>query len=298
MNAEHVMSGLAALRDTIALPELLGMVVETLGGEDALADVLGAEAGDEAERLRDTAGGGGDDRLAAMRDGDVARLETIQGMAESFCTWLHAKGEAQMAREDDAAADRLRQLSGSFNKAARAVRLSMVLKHEVAGLRPLPQARAGQNGPGDRGGPANQNRPDAPAGGRNANRTRFGERPEDPDITTDERHDMEDEMGLHLLALLDAFDKDVAAASPEIQAEVKRQSPAVILTTIAASIPHPHLDRRVAEIELGRLWDVLAPRNAAKPEALAPPDWDRVRRERWNDDASRRRRAERAARRR
>ena len=35
MDAEHVMSGLAALRDTIALPELFGMVVESLGGEAA-----------------------------------------------------------------------------------------------------------------------------------------------------------------------------------------------------------------------------------------------------------------------
>ena len=33
-------------------------------------------------------------------------------------------------------------------------------------------------------------------------------------------------MGLYLLDLLDAFDKDVAEAPPEIQAEVKRASPA------------------------------------------------------------------------
>ena len=90
-----------------------------------------------AERTREARAGGGD--LTAMRDGDVARLENIQGMAESFCTWLHAKGEAQMARDDDAAVEKIRQVSGSFNKAARAVRLSMVLKHEVAGLRPLPR---------------------------------------------------------------------------------------------------------------------------------------------------------------
>src|SRR5579859_6508950 len=152
MNTEHVMSGLAALRDTIALPELFGMVIESLGGQEALAAALGDEVETERDRPRDAAG----PDLEAMRDGDVARLENIQGMAESFCTWLHAKGEAQMKRDDDAAIDKIRQLSGSFNKAARAVRLSMVLKHEVAGLRPLPQAR-----PGNQNGAANQNGPGA-----------------------------------------------------------------------------------------------------------------------------------------
>ena len=101
-----------------------------------------------------------------------------------------------------------------------------------------------------------------------------------------------------MLALLDAFDKDVAAASPEIPAEVQAQSPAVILTTIAASIPHPSLDRRIAEIRLGELWDLLAPQNATKPEALAPPTWETVRRDLWNDDDHRELRAAREARRR
>ena len=72
----------------------------------------------------------------------------------------------------------------------------------------------------------------------------------------------------------------------------------MILTTIAASIPHPNLDRRIADIHLGRLWDGVSPRHATKPAALAPPDWDSVRRERWNDERHRIARAERAARRR
>jgi len=289
MNAEHVMSGLAGLRETIPVAELFGMVIESLGGQEALAAALGDEVENEADRHRDKAG----PDLDAMRDSDVARLENIQGMAESFCTWLHAKGEAQMKRDDDAAVDKVRQLSGSFNKAARAVRLSMVLKHEVAGLRPLPQAR-----PGNQNGAANQNGPGWPAGKRGA-AGYSGERREAGDLTeTDLRHEAEDEHGLYVLALLDAFDKDVATASPEIQAEVKRQSPAVILTSIAASIPHPNLDRRIADIQLGRIWDNVAPRNATKPEALAPPNWDTVRRVRWNDEAHRKARAERAARRR
>jgi hypothetical protein len=296
MSTEHVVSGLAALRDTIALPELFGMVIESLGGQAALADALGNQVESEAakgeqDRPRDAAGLD----LDAMRDSDVARMQNIQGMAETFCTWLHAKGEQQMKRDDDAAADRLRQLSGSFSKAARAVRLSMVLKHEVAGLRPLPQARAG-----NQAGAANQNNAANRGGNRSGNHEPVGRAfSSDPvDWTEDERDDAEDEFGLEMLALLDAFDKDVATASPEIQEEVKQQSVAVILTKVAASIPHPHLDRRIAEIRLSELWDAMAPVNATKPDALAAPDWESVRRDLWNDDDHREARAAREARRR
>jgi hypothetical protein len=311
MNTEHVMSGLAALRDTIALPELFGMVIESLGGQEALAAALGEEYVAELEQPRDAAGGdhAGPD-LDAMRDGDVARLENIQGMAESFCTWLHAKGAAQMQRDDDKAVDTIRQLSGSFNKAARAARLTMVLKHEVAGLRPLPQSRATANGAGNQvGAVANQNEAGVPAAGSDGNsgaHKRGAETREDRERRekeewqerVDTRKDAEDAMGLYLLALLDAFEKDVAEAPEEIQAEFKRQSPAVVLTTIAASIPHPNLDRRIADIHMGRLWDSVPPRHAEKPEALAPPDWDSVSRQRWNDERHRMARAQRQARRR
>ena len=299
MNAEHVMSELAALRETIPVPELFGMIVESLGGEEALAAALGDEVESEAERHREKAG----PDLDAMRDGDVARLENIQGMSESFCTWLHAKGEQQMQRDDDAAVDRIRQLSGSFNKAARAVRLSMVLKHEVAGLRPLPQARAvsqtapaNQNGPGAVAAPGADNRG---AGNRRpVGRSDKERREAEYQERLDAEQDARDEHGLYVLALLDAFDKDLENAPPEIQAEAKRQSPAVILTSIAASIPHPNLDRRIADIHLGRIWDGVKPRHDKKPEALAPPDWDSVLRDRWNDERSRKARAERQARRR
>jgi hypothetical protein len=239
-----------------------------------------------------------------MRAADVARLENLQGMAESFCTWLHAKGAQQMQRDDEAAVDKIRQLSGSFNKAARAARLTMVLKHEVAGLRPLPQSRAGQNGAGSQAGAANQNEAAAVAANgpakRGAETREEKERREKEEWQerVDARKDEEDAMGLYLLALLDAFEKDVAEAPEEIQAEFKRQSPAVILTSIAAQIPHPNLDRRIADIHLGRLWDSVPPRHAEKPASLAPPDWDSVRRERWNDERHRMARAERQARRR
>jgi hypothetical protein len=56
----------------------------------------------------------------------------------------------------------------------------------------------------------------------------------------------------------------------------------MILRTIAPRIPHANLDRRIADINLGRIWDGLKPRHATRPAALAPPDWDSVRRERWN----------------
>jgi len=304
MNAEHIMSGLAALRDTIALPELFGMVVESLGGAEALEASLGEEfvAGMEGD-AREAGGARAGAGLEAMRDGDVARLETIQGMAESFCTWLHAKGAAQMQREDDDATDKIRQLSGSFNKAARAARLTMVLKHEVAGLRPLPQSRASAGG-AQGTAPANQNEAATVAANgpakRGAETREEKERREREEWQerVDARKDEEDAMGLYLLALLDAFDKDVAEAPPEIQAEVKRQSPAIVLTQIAAQIPHPNLDRRMAEIHLGRLWDAVPPRHAEKPASLAPPDWDSVRRERWNDERHRMARAAREARRR
>jgi len=305
MNTEHVMSELAALRDKIALPELFGMVVESLGGPEALAESLGEEFVAELEGRTDEAGGqraGAD--LEAMRAADVARLENIQGMAESFCTWLHAKGEAQMKRDDDAAVDKVRQLSGSFNKAARAARLTMVLKHEVAGLRPLPQARAAASGAGNQAGAANQNEAGAVAANGPAKRgaetreDRERREKEEWQERLDARKEEEDAMGLYLLALLDAFEKDVVEASPEIQAEFKRQSPAVVLTTIAAQIPHPNLDRRIADIHLGRLWDGVSPHHAEKPEALAPPDWDSVSRKRWNDERHRMARAQRQARRR
>jgi hypothetical protein len=136
--------------------------------------------------------------------------------------------------------------------------------------------------------------PQASRPSRRGERAGSGERREETDAERRER--LEDERSIYLLALLNAFEEDAANAPPEIQAEVDRQSPVVNLTTIAASIPHPKLDRRIADIHLGQLWDAVAPRNATKPEALAPPTWDTVSRRRANDEAHRRWRAEKAAR--
>jgi hypothetical protein len=67
-----------------------------------------------------------------------------------------------------------------------------------------------------------------------------------------------------------------------IQAEAKRQSLAVRLTTIAAAIPHPRLNRKIADTYLGQLWDSLAPRYVEKPEALGPPDLEVLSERSWN----------------
>jgi hypothetical protein len=75
----------------------------------------------------------------------------------------------------------------------------------------------------------------------------------------------------YLTPLLEALDVDLAAAPPEIQAQAKCESIAAKLTTIAAAIPHPALDRAIADQKLGELWDVVAPKYATKPEALGPP---------------------------
>ena len=169
MSHEQFIAELAALREKHTLDEVIELVLEGLGGRDKVDAELDARDGVDA----DDDGEETPDPLTVMRDADVARLETIQGMAESFCTWLHAKGEAQMKQDTDAAVDKVQQLSASFNKAARAVRLSMMLKHEVVGLRPLPQSRAAAAA-----GPANEN--GAPKGGNRPRRV-YGDWPDNTD---------------------------------------------------------------------------------------------------------------------
>lgn len=179
-----------------------------------------------------------------------------------------------MKHDTDEAVDKVQQLSASFNKAARAVRLSMVLKHEVAGLRALPQSRAPAAT-----GPANENA--APKSGKGANRV-YGDRRDYTDEERAEFAEKQKQLDAYLKKLTDALEIDIAAAPPEIQAEAKRKSVAVKLISIAVSIPHPTLDRTVADIQLGYLWDSFAPRNATKPEALGPPDPEALNRRRWD----------------
>jgi hypothetical protein len=169
----------------------------------------------------------------------------------------------------ETAADQVRQLSNSFNKAARAVRQIVVLKHEVAGLRPTPHARAP--------GPANQNRP---ATGRHG-AARFGhagrstdadrDRRDYDDLSDDERDAVEETAEAYLRKLVDALEVDIQAAGPDKVAEAKGASVAMKLSTIAASIPHPTLDKAIADNEMEYLWDIFAPRYAGKREGTGPP---------------------------
>ena len=282
MAHEQLIAELAALREKHTLDEVIELVLEGLGGRDKVDAELDARDGVDA----DDDGEEPPDPLTVMRDADVARLENIQGMAESFCTWLHAKGEAQMKQDTDAAVDKVQQLSASFNKAARAVRLSMMLKHEVVGLRPLPQSRAPAAA-----GPANENA--APKGGNRPRRV-YGDWPDNTDEERAEYADTQKMLTVYLKKLTDALEIDIAAAPPEIQAEAKGNSVAVKLTSIAAAIPHPTLDRTIADIHLGQLWDSFAPRNATKPEALGPPDPEAPNRRHWDAAPHQRARAAKA----
>jgi hypothetical protein len=284
MAHEQLIAELAALREKHTLDEVLELVMVGLGGKEKVA----AELDEQAENEAQDGEAGTPDPLTVMRDADVARLETIQGMAESFCTWLHAKGEAQMKQDTDEAVDQVRQLSTSFNKAARAVRLSMVLKHEVAGLRPLPNVRPAA-------GAANENGPGSTA--RPGDREAWsGERREETDAERTERK--KSELNSYMRTLSAVLDEDLVDAPPEIQAEAKGQSLAVRLTTIAAAIPHPRLDRKIADTYLGQIWDSLAPRYAEKPEALGPPDPEVLSRRSWNVTPQHRARGAKAAQRR
>jgi hypothetical protein len=283
MAHEHLIAELAALREKHTLDEVLEIVMVGLGGKEKVAAEM--EEYDEDEPDTETP-----DPLSVMRDADVGRLENIQSMAESFCTWLHAKGAQQMDKDTDKAVDNVRQLSDSFNKAARAVRLTVVLKHEAAGLRPLPNVRVPAVEPANGNSPAGA----AARPGQSGERVGSSERREETDAERTER--LLNKHHNHLRALSAVLDEDLVDAPAEVQAEAKRESLAVRLTTIAAAIPHPRLDRKIADTYLGQLWDSLAPRYAEKPEALGPPDPEVLSQRSWNIDRHQRARARAAQR--
>ena len=285
MASEQLIAELAALREKHTLDEVLEMVMVGLGGQEKVAAELEEYDEDEAGEAETP------DPLSVMRDADVGTLQTIQGMAESFCTWLHTKGAQQMEKDTDEAVEMVRQLSTSFNKAARAVRLSMVLKHEVAGLRPLPNVRPAA------AVPANENGAAPGSAARAGERESWsGERREETDAERTKRR--QDNLHDYMRTLSDVLNEDLVDAPPEIQAEAAHQSLAVRLTTIAASIPHPKLDRKIADTYLGQMWDSFAPRYAEKPAALGPPDPEALAERSWNVDRQQRARAAKAARRR
>ncbi len=203
------------------------------------------------------------DETAAMRAADIAKLEALQAMAEGFAAWLHRKGAQAMEHAGDTdkdgarAAEQVRQLSGSFNKAARAVRQIMVLKHEIAGLRPQPGARPAETlahrSPNGRAGRFHNGR----------------DRPDIDDYDDAEKRRKEDEIAAaYYEKLLAALDVDIRAAGPEKVEEARKASIAMRLSTIAASIPHPTLDACLAEHGIAQLWTLFGPRYGS---SRAPP---------------------------
>jgi hypothetical protein len=204
-----------------------------------------------------------DEPALDMRDADVAQLEDLQAMAMTFAKWLHGQGAQQMESGGDKAAGEIRQLSHSFNRAARAVRQIVVLKHEVAELRPLPGSRSAA--------PANQNvRPSSGNARHDRYFQRQRERSDLDDYTDEERHAAEVEANAWLEKVVAALQVDIEAAGPEVVAHAAGQSIATKLSTIAAGIPHPTLDACLAEIEIRKLWNIFAPKYA-RNRAQGPP---------------------------
>ncbi len=207
-----------------------------------------------------------DDGQAApdMRAADIAQLEDLQAMAMCFAKWLHQKGAQEMEAEGPKSAAEVRQLSHSFNRAARAVRQIVMLKQEVAELRPMPGSRPAV--------PANQNQREARGPVRKSrNPFHGGSDLRDPsDLTDDERKELEDDIEAYLQTLMTALDEDIAAAGPEKVEEASRESTAMKFSVIAAGIPHPKLDAALAKIEMASLWDIFAPKYIAN-RALGPP---------------------------
>jgi hypothetical protein len=208
-----------------------------------------------------------DDGQAApdMRAADIAQLEDLQAMAMCFANWLHQEGAEQMESGGEKSAAEVRQLSHSFNRAARAVRQIVVLKQEVAELRPMPGSRPGV--------PANQNQLARRGQTHNKHGSLYrapGDRSDLNDLTDDERKELEKDANTYLETLIAALDEDIAAAGPDMVEKARGQSIATKLSVIAAGIPHPKLDSALAKIEMAKLWKIFAPKYIAN-RALGPP---------------------------
>jgi len=205
-----------------------------------------------------------------LRADAVERLGALEDMAMDFAGWLHRQAAVEMETGGEKAADKVRTLSNSFGKAARAVRHIVVLRHEVAGLRLTPGTRVA--------GPANENT--APAGRKPA-QTYFppGRDRSDydryNDMSDEERRDLkerEEEGFAYMKKLAAALQVDAEAAGPEMAKWAARESIAVKLSVIAQSIPHPTLDRAMADVELDRLWENFAPKKYPRQRPTGPPE--------------------------
>jgi len=228
------------------------------------------EEGEERERRA----------LKGLQGADVLTLEALQEMAMDFATWLHRKGAQQMAAGGEKAAEEVRALSQSFNRAARAVRQTMILKEEAAGLRPTPGTRivvgsrvgAGQIGANHNGravsGSGGSGRG---ASGRDWRSDR--DRRDEADRDEEERREQEAKEAryAYIAKLMEALAVDIEAAGPEWVERAEKESVAVRLTTIADSIPHPTLDAALARIQLDRLQQVFRRKPGQAPPGQGPP---------------------------
>ncbi len=204
-----------------------------------------------------------------LRADAVDRLGALEDMAMDFAGWLHAQGAEEMQKGEEKSPEKVRTLSNSFGKAARAVRHIMVLRHEVAGLRPTPGTRVV--------GPANENT--APAGRKPAAGTVSPDRDRRDDdwygvMSEKERRalEQEDERLAYMEKLAAALQADAEAAGPEMAKWAARESIAVKLSVIAQSIPHPTLDRVITDLELDRMWEAFAPKKYPRQRPTGPPE--------------------------
>jgi hypothetical protein len=126
-----------------------------------------------------------------------------------------------MEADGPKSAAEVRQLSHSFNRAARAVRQIVVLKQQVAELRPMPGSRqavaANQNQPARQQRPARKSR----------NPFHGGDLRDPSDMTDDEREELKEDINAYLESLMTALDEDIAAAGPEKVEEARRESTAM-----------------------------------------------------------------------
>jgi hypothetical protein len=203
---------------------------------------------------------------AAMIEADLAELQDLQDAAKQFAMWLRRNGAEQMEMSEDDTGGKVAALSNAFNKAARAVRQIVVLKHEVAGLRATPHARAPANGNTASGGGR------APRGGQGAgghdDRTR-SDIDDYNEYIADEGMRAEDRFRAWWDYVLPAIQADLIAAGLEVDVN---NSPKVILGKRLPTIPHPNLDQAILEIEHHRIAYLFGPDETPVWRGRANPD--------------------------
>jgi hypothetical protein len=215
------------------------------------------EIGARINAAAETTADGEDEREARERmvEADLAELADMQAMAKDFAGWLHRKGAEAMEAEGKNSAERVAALSSAFNKAARAMRQIVVLKHEVAGLRPCAHARpvaAAVNPNRGRGGAKGSAR----SRGGHDDRTRSDI--DDYDEYSDGYNKYFTEELLHAEQRAEAWwdyvrpavDADLIAGGLGHEVGNSRN---LKLKKLIPTIPHPEFDKAILEVEHARI---------------------------------------------